>query len=185
MKEVYMGSYINGEIEIEEVVPVFDNKFITVFNDKVIFPGGNKGLYIRTSWKAPYGVMVAPITKDGNLVLIKNFRHDSRAWGWELVKGFGIEGMTKEDCANKELEEEIGIKSDKITELKSFTDQGIISTIFVAKKLKSGIEERENEEAISEVKEFTKKEAKELIFRDDCRDTPTLFVLSLFINDMI
>lgn len=180
MSETYLGSHEKGEIEIEKEVPVFENKFMTLFNDDVIFPGGGKGQYLRTVWRAPYGVMVMPITDVGKIVLVRNFRHQSRSWGWELVKGFGIEGISKEECANKELEEETGLRAKMIKEVKRFPDQGIVTTLFCAKGLESGVQNREVAEAISEVRAFSKEEVYALINSDECHDPFTLFGLLLF-----
>jgi len=87
---MYKGDHLKGEIEIVQENEVFSNKYATLFDDDVIFPSGTKGKYLRFKWNAPYGVMVLPTDSDGNVLLIKNFRHENRSWSWE-------EGNREED----------------------------------------------------------------------------------------
>ncbi|WP_241619369.1 NUDIX hydrolase [Vibrio parahaemolyticus] len=183
--DIYLGDHRKGEIEIEKENPVFSNRFMTLYDDFVIFPNGQKGTYIRESWNAPYGVMVVPINEDGKLMLVRNFRHHTRRWGWEIVKGFGVEDLSPIECVNKELEEEIGLIAEDIQIIKEFPDNGLITSLFVAKSLKDGVECREYGEAISDVKSFSKKECLELMANDDCHDILTLFSLSLFVSGQL
>lgn len=183
MKNLYLGNHKKGEIEIIEEVEVFRNEFVTHYNDKVIFPNGTKGRYLRSVWNAPYGVMVIAI-KEEKLLLIRNFRHEKRQWTWEIIKGFGEVDLLPSDCAKKELIEETGYTSDILIEYKKFPDNGLECTLYVAKCLKEisgGV--KEDGEAISDVAFFSKESASELIRSEECIDPVTLFVLSEFIAD--
>lgn len=181
MPVTYKGNHLAGEIEIYKEVKIFENDYVTHFNDEVIFPGGTKGKYLRTEWKAPYGVMIAPICDDNKLLLVKNFRHQKRGWTWELVKGFGEEHLLPHECANKELEEETGYRSHLIQPLKKFHDQGLTTTLFLGVALSSLSETNlEEGEAIEQSKFFTKEEAMKLISDDECDDPITMFVISMF-----
>ena len=76
---VYKGDSRKGEIEILEEREVFRNRYATLNNDTVLFPSGTTGEYLRFRWNAPYGVMVFARNPNGDLLLIRNFRHETRA----------------------------------------------------------------------------------------------------------
>lgn len=182
MNKLYLGDHTKGEIEIIEEKIVYQNRYITHYNDDVLFPDGSKGSYVRSAWNAPYGVMVAPV-KDGRLLLVNNFRHEKRLWTWELVKGFGEEDLTQIECANKELEEETGFFANSMEAIKVFPDCGYYCVLYRANDLiEKSDGDLESGEAIREIKFFTKDEAKELLNSVECIDPMTMFVISQFIS---
>jgi len=184
MKAVYRGDHKLGEIEILKENVVYENGFVTVYDDDVVFPGGNKGKYFRTGWKGGYGVMVIAITDNDEMVLIDNFRHQERRWQLDIPKGFGVEGMLPIDCANKELEEETGLFSNDLVKIKLF-EESIDVYLYVAKSLEVTKSCLEDSEAIRGVKLVSKAEAVDLLFSDKVNDPVTLFALSLFVGNKI
>ncbi len=109
---VYRGDCGQGEIEILQPIEVFQNQYVTFYNDRVKFPSGVEGSYIRMHYHAPYSVCILPLTADGRVAAIRTFRHGIRGWGLELPKGFGNEGETPLEAAKRELREETGMVSD-------------------------------------------------------------------------
>lgn len=120
--KIYVGDYRKGEIEIVESHRIFENKYATVFNDDVIFPGGYKGTYLRFCQQNGESVAVLPITKDGRILLIKNFRHGARGWGLEIPKGGIEDGESASEAARRELFEETGYTSTRLEELGEYCD---------------------------------------------------------------
>jgi ADP-ribose pyrophosphatase len=57
--------------------------------------------------ETPDAVFVVPLTEDGRLVLIRQYRHPVRAWVWEVPAG-SIHGESPDAAARRELAEEIG-----------------------------------------------------------------------------
>ena len=114
---MYKGDSLKGEIEIIEENRVFENRFCEFFDDKVKFPSGVKGNYLRLKMKGNYSVAILPITKNGEMVFVKTFRHSARGWGYEVPKGYGSENEIPEDCAKRELLEETGLKSNNLVYL--------------------------------------------------------------------
>lgn len=57
--------------------------------------------------EAPDAVYVVPVTLAGEIVLVRQYRHPSRAWLWEVPAG-GVIATTPEAAARQELAEEIG-----------------------------------------------------------------------------
>lgn len=118
---LYQGDYHKGEIEIEREVPVFENRYIKVYNDSVIFPSGYHGTYFRIGSPADRSVAALPVTADGEVILIKTFRHGVRGWGYEVPKG-GVEAG--EDCdaaARRELLEETGYQCGTLEDMGTYS----------------------------------------------------------------
>ena len=114
---MYKGKHKQGEIELVKQVKVYENKFCEFFDDDVKFPDGGLGKFLRLKMKGNYSVAILPITKQGEMVFIKTFRHSARGWGFEVPKGYGATGEKPLDCAKRELLEETGLSSKKFTYL--------------------------------------------------------------------
>lgn len=185
MTELYKGDHTKGEIELLEEQVIFQNRFVTHYNDRVRFPGGTEGFYLRSRWNCSYGVCVVPITDDGKLILIRNFRHGLRAWTWELIKGFGVEEMTPESCAAMELQEEAGFAANQWQSIRTLGHEGLKLHMFLAKSLYDVDMKREAEEAISDVGHFDKDAARDLMFSSECEDPLTIGILAMFVGDML
>jgi ADP-ribose pyrophosphatase len=63
---------------------------------------------------SPSWVNVVPITSEGNVVLIRQFRHGVREVTIEIPGGLIDEGETPENAAVRELREETGYEGDRI-----------------------------------------------------------------------
>lgn len=89
-----------------------EDPWFWVLRDLVEFPDGKTGGYLRVlNRKSLEGgtnvVMLA--TLNGKIVLLRRFSHDKRGWIWEIPHGFGEPGLSADECARKELEEETGL----------------------------------------------------------------------------
>jgi len=89
----------------------YQNPWYRVRQDDVQLPDGTTGEY--NVIEARDSVWAVPITPQGELVMIQNFRYTLGQWVWELPAG-GIEGdVTRELAVKNELLEEIGGISDE------------------------------------------------------------------------
>lgn len=107
--------------EWAEIGAVFDDPYVVILRDLVEFPGGFRNGYIRLYNRAyleggAAGVVMLP-EMDGKLLLMHQFRHATRSWHWEVPRGFGEPGIKARKQAKAELEEEIGGKIAKFTNL--------------------------------------------------------------------
>ena len=104
----------------------FQDQYMLILRDAVRFPDGTLGTYIRTvppDQGAP-GVVVLPL-HEGDVLLVNHFRHATRTWHLELPRGFGHPGLTPEESARAELQEEIGATASRIEELgRVYPDSG-------------------------------------------------------------
>ena len=92
---------------------VFQGKLLDVRRDIVILPNGENG--IREWIKHPGAVCCIPILPNGKIALIRQYRYSVRKMMIELPAGKLDKNEAPEDCAIRELEEEIGYKANKIT----------------------------------------------------------------------
>ena len=95
---------------------VYENTYITIYDDVVRFPDGHIGTYVRSRWKAPHGVAVVALIGD-DVLLIRNFRYSEQGFSVELPQGFGTTGSTPEEDARRELREETGLEVERLEPL--------------------------------------------------------------------
>lgn len=105
-----------SEIETVKQIIVYENEFVTVFDDEVRFPSGKSGTYFRYRWKAPHGVAIVPL-HSGDVILIQNYRYAEKSLSIELPQGFGCFGKTPQEDASRELFEETGLTAQKFEQL--------------------------------------------------------------------
>lgn len=118
--------------------------------DYVRFPDGSEGPYTVIE-KAP-SVYVVPVTNDGMVVLIRNFRYTLNRWLWEVPAGGLQPGFTPRQMAAKELREEVGGSAREFQPTGSFyTMPGIGNEqahVFLARGVELGEPELEPAEVI-------------------------------------
>jgi ADP-ribose pyrophosphatase len=97
-------------LEEEDVSP--DKKWMPVRRHKVELPNGTivDDYYFTV---LPDGVIILPVTKEGKIVLVKQYKHGAGEITIELPAGTQEEGKTLEETVIEELEEEVGIKTTK------------------------------------------------------------------------
>ena len=86
---------------------VYSNPWITVREDQVIRPDGEKGIYSVVDTRIATGVLA--ITPDDELYLVGQYRYATDEYSWEIVEG-GAEGDEDPlEAARRELREEAGL----------------------------------------------------------------------------
>ncbi|MEO1288209.1 MAG: NUDIX hydrolase [Chloroflexota bacterium] len=74
--------------------------------DIIQLPDGTQGEYNIVN--SPEAVFVVPVTNDGRLILVKNYRYTLKQWVWEVPAGAIKTSQSADDTAHAELLEEIG-----------------------------------------------------------------------------
>lgn len=95
-----------GWERLETTYP-FDYPMFRVRKDIVRWPDGHVAPYAYV--EAVGAVWVVPVTSEGNVVLIRQFRYTMDAWCWEVpAGGFHDFQGSPMDLARRELAEEVG-----------------------------------------------------------------------------
>ena len=81
--------------------------WFTVLRDAVEFPDGARRTHARIANVVGNGAAVLPLF-DGQVALIRIFRHGPRLWQWEIPRGAIESGQDAGQAAHAEIEEEIG-----------------------------------------------------------------------------
>src|SRR6185312_2069263 len=95
--------------EWAQVGIAYEDQYLFILRDAVRFPDGSTNTYIRVvdPEGGAHGVIVLAMHQ-GNVLLLNHFRHATRRWHLEIPRGFGEPGLSGEENARRELEEEIG-----------------------------------------------------------------------------
>ena len=88
---------------------VFQGELLEMHRDEVLLPNGKTS--IREWINHPGAVVIVPILPNGKIALIRQFRYAMGSEFIELPAGKIDKGETPDECAIRELEEEIGFKT--------------------------------------------------------------------------
>ena len=87
----------------------YEDPYIILLRDAVIFPDGKPGLYHRVIARHDEPTGVAVLGRyDEKFVLVRHFRHPSRAWHLEIPRGAVGADEDPGHIAHLEISEEIG-----------------------------------------------------------------------------
>lgn len=150
---------------------VFDLKV-----DKIEYDSGNKG--VREVAIHNGGAVVLPVTNENKIVFVSQFRYPFQKFLLELPAGKLEVGEDPKLCASRELTEETGYTTKKISKLgEIYTTPGFCSEvlyIYMAEDIVAGEHSREEGEHGMEVHEFTIKEVQEKIRNGEIVDAKTI-----------
>ena len=120
---------------------VYENDWITVFEDNVINPVGGKNIYGHIHFKNK-AVAIVPLDDDGNTWIVGQDRYTTREYSWEVPMGGSNPGEEPIDTARRELKEETGLTAATLTQvMKLHTSNSITDEegfVFVARGLERG-----------------------------------------------
>jgi ADP-ribose pyrophosphatase len=140
-----------------------------VIIEKVIVPNGEERNFSYLDFAK--GVCVLPITKDNEIICLKQYRHAMKSWQWELPAGMiDNDSDSPLETAKKELEEETGNKAEHWLDLGSFYPSPGSTTeeiyLFAATGLTATEQKLESSEQI-ELHKLTMQEVKTLIMQGE------------------
>ncbi len=159
---------------------LFDGKVINLRRDTVILPNGRNST--REVVEHPGAVAVVPITKDGNIILVRQFRHPIQQILLEVPAGKLDPGESAESCALRELAEETGFTANKLHKLTSmYTTPGFsneVIHIYLAEDLVESDKQPDEDEFIhTEI--HTPEQIKQMINSGELCDAKSLVALCL------
>jgi ADP-ribose pyrophosphatase len=154
---------------------IYQGPVFGVRRDEVIEPTGVRT--IREVVTHPGSVVVLPVLPDGRIILIRQYRHATRQFMWELVAGRMERGETPRRGAARELIEETGYRAKRFRVfLDVFPTPGFLEErmyILLASGLTQGKATPEDDEKIT-CKVFTRAELEKMIRDGKLRDAKSI-----------
>lgn len=156
---------------------IYRNKWFSVEEDLVELPNKKVTTFtiVKASIPTTLCVGVVPLTGNGEIILIRQYRYRFKSYNWEIPTGVVDENECVEKAALRELREEIGYVADKLTLLITYhPNMSIVQTahIFLAEKLRySPIESEDEAEFIVETKKIRFKDAVRMALEGELRDS--------------
>lgn len=156
-------------IDTEDVSP---SKWFPIIRHKVEL---SDGTIVDDYFISPMGnvVMILPITKDNEIVLVKQYKHAIAEILIELPAGFQQKGKNLEESALAELEEEVGIKTTAENLLligktaNNPTKTTHVTYCYLAKDLEFNSKQHLDETEDIEIIKVSPKEALEMVKRGE------------------
>ena len=174
MKKSVAGQGPKGAKVLSSTV-IYEGPIFGVRRDEVIEPGGVRAT--REVITHPGSVVVLPVLPDGRILLIRQYRHATRQYLWELVAGRMDPGETPKVAAARELIEETGFRARRFRVLLDvFPTPGFLEErmfILMAEGLTAGQAEPEDDEKIIS-QTYSRTQLEGMIRRGKLRDAKSI-----------
>lgn len=168
---------INRELKYQGVV-------LSVYADTMQMPDGRTAIwdYIHHNGAAA----VVPVTDDGKILLVKQFRNALDRVTLEIPAGkLDYPGESRIDCAYRELEEETGYRTDHLEYLMSVNTTVALCNerieIYVAEHLIPSRQHLDPDEFV-DVEAFELEDLCEMIYRGELCDSKTTAAILAYKN---
>ncbi len=159
---------------------VFTGNLLTVYCDQVELPNGKEAS--REFIRHPGAIAVVPVTNDGKIVLVRQYRYPVGKNMLEVPAGKLDKGEQPDQCVLRELEEETGYVAKNIRKLSSiyttpgFTDEVI--HLYIAEELTLA-KQCPDEDEFLDVEIYTKEEIRAMIEDGTINDAKSMLALLL------
>ena len=173
----------NCDIKTLDTRIVYKNQWMRVREDDIERRDGSKGLYGVVE-KSDFAVIV-PISDDGHLHLVEQYRYPVGARYWELPQGAWEDkpGASPLEVARGELLEETGLESDDLAivghlfQAYGYSTQGY--HIFVARQVRQVATDRSVEEQDLVTSMFPMVDVETMIRKGEIKDATTVATIGL------
>lgn len=154
---------------------LFEGNILKLRVDTVQLPNGKQAT--REVVAHPGAVAVVPVTDDGKIVLVRQYRYPIGQIMLEIPAGKLDAGEAPEACAQRELSEETGFTAGQLTKITSiYTTPGFsdeIIHLYLAKNLKKAEQHLDEDEFIN-VECCSPQQVKKLIAQGEINDAKSL-----------
>ncbi len=174
----------NPPERVVESRPIYDGRLVRFRVDTIVLPDSRTA--IREIVSTPGAVAIIPLTRDGQVRMVRQYRSAVSDFLLELPAGTLRPGEAPQDAAPRELAEETGDRADHWQYISSFhTMPGVCDEIihlFLATDLAPGDTDRDPDEII-EVVTLPLPQALEMVRSGQIRDAKT--IIGLFMAQMV
>ena len=164
-----------GKAEILSSEMIYQGRVFGLRRDEVVEPNGLRAT--REVIAHPGSVVVLPVLPDGRIVMVRQYRHATRQYLWELVAGRKEPEETPKQGAARELLEETGYRAKRFKVfLDVFPTPGFLEErmyLLLAEGLTAGEAQPEEDEKI-EVRAYRVNELKRMIKSGRMRDAKSI-----------
>ena len=161
----------------------YKGQILNVTVDTITMPHGGEAF--RETVLHNGGSAVLPVDSDGNVILVRQYRHSAKNLVLEIPAGIREPNEDPYDCAIRELEEETGFKTGKLGFLTAmYSAIGFCSEviyIYYADKLSPGVQNLDRDEFI-ELERYPLEKAVEMVFNGEIRDSKTIAAIFMYQN---
>ncbi|HET6932522.1 MAG TPA: NUDIX hydrolase [Candidatus Acidoferrum sp.] len=164
-----------GTAKILSSEMIYQGRVFGLRRDAVVEPSGLRAT--REVVTHPGSVVVLPVLPDGRIVMVRQYRHATRQYLWELVAGRKEPEETPKQGAARELLEETGYRAKRFKVfLDVFPTPGFLEErmyLLLAEGLTAGEAQPEEDEKI-EVRAYRVNELKQMIKSGRMRDAKSI-----------
>jgi len=154
---------------------LFEGRSFGVRRDEILEPTGVRAM--REVVTHPGSVVVLPVLPDGRIVMVRQYRHATGGYLWELVAGRMERGEDPRQGAARELLEETGYRARRLSVfLDLFPTPGFLAErmfLLLAEGLSEGVAEPEEDEKLL-VAAYSPAELREMIRTRKLRDAKSI-----------
>ena len=157
---------------------IFDGVAIHLFRDEILLPNGNKG--VREVIRHPGAVCVIPVTEDGDVIFVNQFRYAFNKVTLEVPAGKLEKGEDPLEAAMRELSEETGLSAKNVVYLgELYTTPALIDEVihmYLATDLVEGKQHLDEDEFINTLRMPLSK-AVQKVMNGEIKDAKTQTIL--------
>jgi ADP-ribose pyrophosphatase len=158
--------------------PLYQGTVFQVVRDRLLEVSGLE--IVREVVRHNGGAGALPVFADGQVALVRQYRHPARAELLEIPAGKLEAGELPQECAARELEQEIGWRAGRLEKLGEFyTTPGFCEEklyVYLATELQPAAQQLDEDEVI-EVVYLPLTEAVAMALRGELEDSKTLLAL--------
>jgi ADP-ribose pyrophosphatase len=158
---------------------IYHGRIVRVVLDDVEMPNG---MTVKREIVLHHGegVGILPVDPDGNIYLVRQYRHPLFKHVLEIPAGIAEQGENPEDCAAREIEEEIGYRPQKLTFLVAANNTVGLSNDRIHLYLAEGLvktSQNLDEDEIIEVEKYSLAECEKMIETGEIIDSKTILAI--------
>jgi ADP-ribose pyrophosphatase len=106
------------DVRVESSEQLYRGRVFALLHERIVLPSGLR--QDLTLIDHPGAVAVVPVGTDGRVLLVRQYRHATGSWLWEIPAGRLEPGEAPLAAARRELEEETGLRAAEWSSLGGF-----------------------------------------------------------------